>query len=451
MQLMVREKGFYRTVAAITVPIALQNLLGFSVSMADTVMLGMLGEVQLSAAAIANHLGFVFMLLSFGLGSGSSVLIAQFWGKGELDPIRAAVTVMYRAIICGSLVFTSLALFLPSQIVGIFTTDPLVIADAVKFLRIVGCSYLFMGLTTTTVTMLRAVRAVRVSIVVYGCSLVTNALLNYMLIFGNWGAPRLEIAGAAYATCTARLVEFLIAAGYLFFFEKRILYRPAMLFARKLGILSNYLRNSLPVVCNELLWGSGTAVIQIVIGRMGREFVAAASICNVLGQLVTVTLFGVANASAVIIGNTVGAGEYAKAKLYAKTLIVLSGGLGLVSTVFVLLLKGPMLMLYNISDTARVYADQIMTIYAFIVVFIAIACTLIIGVLRGGGDTRFALLIDAFFLWCVGVPLGFFAAFVLHWPVWAVYIVIKSDEILKTIFSLLRVASGRWINDVTKT
>lgn len=417
--------------------------------MADTVMLGMLGEIQLSAASIANQLGFIFMLFGFGTGSGAVVLVSQFWGKKDVDSIHKTITVMYRIMIAASLVFTVLAVFFPRAVVSVFTTDELVILEAVTFLRIVGISYLFAGIASTTVTVLRAVRTVKISIVVYICSLVINIVLNWILIFGKLGAPALGAAGAAIATCIARFFEFAISMVFMFFFENKIKYKFKMLFARKLGILRNFMKNASPVVINELLWGTGMSVVAIVVGRMGREFVAANSICSVLSQLVTIIMAGIANGSAVIIGNTVGEGKYGRAKEYSYTILALSFLFGLISSGLVLLLKNPMISLYNISPLARTYANQIMIIFSVLVVFNSVNCTTLVGILRGGGDTRFVLVVDVVFMWIISIPLGFLTGLFLGWPVWAVYIVLKSDEVLKVIASVIRVLNGNWINDVT--
>lgn len=450
LKIFVRDKAFYFQLSAIAIPIAMQNLINFGVSMADTVMLGMLGEVQLSAASIANQLGFIFLLFGFGVGSGAVVLVSQFWGKQDIGSIHKTLTVMYRAIILAALFFTVLAVFFSREVVSIFTSDKLVIADAAIFLRIVGISYIFAGIASTTISALRAVRTVNISVVVYLCSLIINVFLNWVLIFGKLGAPALGVVGAAIATCAARVAEFVIAMTFMFFFEKKIQYKFKMLFLKKLGILRNFMTNASPVVLNELLWGTGVSVVAIVIGRMGREFVAANAICSVLYQLVSVVLFGVANAAAVMTGNTIGEGKYERAKEYSRTFVVISFILGLISCGFVLLLKNPMISLYNISPLARTYANQIMTALSIVVIFISINCTVIVGILRGGGDTRFAFLIDVIFMWFISIPLGFFTGLHLGWPVWAVYIILKSDEALKVIASLIRVFASNWINDITK-
>lgn len=450
MGFFVRDKRFYKNLALIALPVAAQNMVNFAVSMADTVMVGMLGEVQLSAASIANQLGFVYMLLTFGLGSGSGVIIAQFWGKRELEPIHKTVTIMYRVLFCGALLFTSLAVFFPESVMSIFSTDKAVIAEGASYLRVVGLSYFFAGVASASVTVLRSVGQVRVSVAIYITSLLTNICFNYLFIFGKFGFPRLEIVGAAVATCIARTVEILILLVYLIRFEREICYRFRMLFMRKLNFLRDYLRTALPVIFNEILWGSGVAAIAIVIGRMGTEFTAAYSICSVLSQLVMIANYGVGNASAVIIGRTVGEGKYDTVKQYAHTFLALSILLGLVASCLVLFIKGPLLGIYNISETARTYANQIMSLYAVVVVFQAVAMVMLIGVLRAAGDTRFVFLADTAFMWGISIPLAFLTGLKLGWPVWAVYMVIKSDEVTKVAAALIRLGRGNWINDITK-
>jgi len=450
MQILVRDKSFYKMLFAIAIPVAGQNLINFAVSMADTVMVGMLGEVELSGVSNANQLGFVFMLLTFGLGSGSNVMISQYWGKGETEPIQRIMTMMYRILIAGSVLFMALALFFPRQVMLVFTPDEEVIAAGVSYLKIIGLSYLFSGIASASVIVFRSVGSVKIALTIYISSLVTNVVMNYLLIFGKYGFPALGVRGAAIATCIARVVEMLILIIYMNRFEQKIRYRLRSFFAQKLEIIRPFMRNAFPVIFNEILWGSGSAMIAVIIGQMGRQFTAANSICTVLSQLVMIAMYGIGNAGAVIVGNNVGAGKYDTVRQYTKTFFALALGLGVIGSGFVLLLKGPLLSLYNISDTAKMYANQIMTIYSVVVIFQALAMIMLIGVLRGGGDTRFVLFADVVFMWLICIPLGALFGLKLGWPVWAVYCVIKSDEALKTVVAIFRIKTDKWINDITK-
>jgi putative MATE family efflux protein len=357
---------------------------------------------------------------------------------------------MYRMVVVTSLVFAAFAYFMPAAVMSIFTTDTAVIAEGAVFMRIVGLSYPLMSCSIATLTMLRSIRAVKISVVVSLSAFLTNLLLNWMFIFGNLGAPRLGVAGAAIATCISRVIEFTVAMTYVFVVEKRLQFRPRMLF-QKIGgqILRNFAENSVPVAINELAWGTGAATIAVIIGRMGREFTAAYAITGVLSQFVTIILFAMSNAAAVITGNTVGKGDYQKAREYSVTFTILSAALGLASGGVVLLSRDFMLSLYNISDLARQYGWQIISLLALITFFQSIACTILIGVLRGGGDSRFVLLVDIVFLWLVCIPAGFFVGLYLHWPVFAVYLVIKSDEIIKVAVCVPRMLKGNWVRDLT--
>ena len=430
-------------------PLAGQNLIMVGISMADTLMVGRLGDVQLSAAALANQFGFILQLLLFGTASGGNVLIAQFWGKGDVQSIHKVMTIMYRILAMAALVFTILATGLSRQILSIFTTSGDVIEEGAAFLRIVGLGYMLNCLGASSLMALRSVGTVKISLYVYLVSLCTNVFFNWVLIFGNIGAPALGVRGAAIATVISRVVEFSIIMIFLIKRENLIRYRLRMFFARKLGVLRNFTQNSVPVIINEFLWGMGNSAIAVIIGRMGTEFTAANSISFVLVQLVTVAIFGAGNASAVIIGNTVGAGEYQLAKARSKRLIVVSLCLGVFAMLLTLALKGPMLSLYSISDTAKIYANQMMTINAFLVLLISLAVVSLLGVLRGGGDTRFVALIDVLSLWLVAIPLGFLSGHVWRWPVPAVFIILKCDELVKVLVTLPRLLRGKWVRDLT--
>ena len=449
MNLLVKDRAFYRQLTSIALPIALQNLITFGISLVDTAMVGTLGEAQLSAVSIANQVTFVFQLLSYGTGSGACVLASQYWGRKDTESIQKAMSFMYRIIILSALFFTAMAVFFPWQIIRIFITDAEVIEEGVKYLRIVGFSYLCMGISITTVNLLRAMSVVTVAFVTSACSLAVSMTLNWVLIFGNLGAPALGVEGAAISTCIARLVEVTIVCIYILAYDKKIRFRIRTLFKRKLGIAYKYFKTGFPVLINELLWGAGMAFIAVIIGHMGREFTAANTICTVLSQFVTIAIFGVAHAAAVVIGNTVGAGEYHKAKEYARTILLISFLLGLLGCAEVQLLKMPIIGFYDISPLTKEYAIQIINVYSVVVIFVALAATLLVGILRGGGDTRFVLIIDGLFLWCICIPLGFFTGLYLGWPVQMVYTVLKTDEILKAAATLIRFARGNWIYDVT--
>lgn len=443
------DRDFYRSIAAIAVPIALQNLINFGVSMMDTLMLGVLGEVQLSAASIANQMAFMFMVISFGVANGCNVLSAQHWGKGNIGEIKRIISFMFRVVFLIAMLFALLAVAAPGAVMQMFIEDPLVIEEGMVYLRIVGAGFLFSGFTNATIGVLRSMGTVRISVVIYSVSLVINVCLNYILIFGKFGAPALGIAGAATATLVARIVEAAIALVYLFRYEQKIKMRPRDLLTADSRIIRDFVLYASPVLINEILWSSGNAMISVVIGHMGREFVAANSICSVLTQLANAGIFGISNAALTIIGNTIGAGEYDRARRRAKGFLGISLVAGGCAAAIMLLMRVPLIGLYNISDTARGYAFQITAAASFLLVLQTVSMVMMMGVLRGGGDTKFVMVADVIFMWIVAIPLGALAGLVLGAPVPVVYICLKCEDMFKTGVSIHRVIGGKWVKDVT--
>ncbi|MBX7404465.1 MATE family efflux transporter [Clostridium chauvoei] len=445
-----RDKKFYRLLLSISLPIAIQNLITFAVSMIDTLMVGSLGEVQLSAVSIANNLFFILMILMFGLAGGSNIMISQYWGKGDRKTIHKILSIMYRVCIVITLIFISIAVFIPRKFMGIFTTDLAVIEAGSSYLRIICIGYLFYAITNCTIMILRSVKTVKISIIVYSTSLIINAFFNWVLIFGNLGMPELGIKGAAIATVLARISEFLIVLVFMSIFEDKIILKLRYFKIVDKIILKDYISICTPVLCNEFLWSIGASMLSVVVGRMGTEVVAANSINGVAHQFVTVFIFGLSNAASVIIGNTIGEGKKEKAKEYAFTIGIFSIFMGLMASGIVYIIRPIVVDFYNVSEITKNIAMEIMKVTSIIVVFQALGVNLMMGVLRGGGDAKFVLVNDIIFMWLFAIPVGFIAAFVLKLPVTIVFLVLKSDEILKSIVSVFRVLSGKWVTDVTR-
>ncbi|MBC8536251.1 MATE family efflux transporter [Feifania hominis] len=446
-----RDRSFYRNMIAIAVPIALQNLISFGVSMMDTVMVGQLGQTQLSASALANQPGFVFNVMTFGIGSGAAVLIAQYWGKKDMERIRHIFAIALRIAFCCSVILSALVLGFPGQIMRIFTPSEAVIAEGVRYLRVIGFTYLFFGVANTLMMTLRSIEVVRISVAVTSTSFVLNVILNYCLIFGKFGFPALGITGAAIATLCARISEFVIIVGYIAFFDKKLHLRFRDLFVRDRELSADFRRHGLPVVVNETLWSLAVAVQSMILGRLGDDAVAANSIVSVVQQFVNVFIFGISNASAVIVGKTIGEGRHDKLKEYVRTFQVFFLIIGACACGLMLLLKNPIINLYNVPDSTKALASQFMIVMSVIMFSISYTSPSLVGILRGGGDTRFVLMVDLIFMWAISVPFGAIAGLVLHFPAPLVFLCLKIDEPVKMIVSSVRIRSGKWIRDVTRT
>lgn len=445
-----KDRKFYKLLLSISLPIAMQNLITFAVSMIDTMMVGSLGEVQLSAVAIANNLFFVLMILMFGLAGGSNIMISQYFGKGDKKSIHKILSIMYRACIAITIIFIAIAVFIPKQFMSIFTTDMAVIEAGASYLRIICIGYIFYSMTNCTIMMLRSVKTVRISIVVYSISLIVNAFFNWVLIFGNLGAPSLGIKGAAIATVIARIVESIIVLTFMVYYEDKIRLKLKHLLKVDKLMLKDYISVCTPVLFNELLWSTGASMISVVVGRLGTDIVAANSINTVAHQFVTVFIFGLSNAAAVIIGNTIGEGKKEKAIEYAFTIGVFSVAMGIMAGIIVYMIRPIVVDFYNVSETTKNVAMEIMGVTSIIVIFQSLGVNMMMGVLRGGGDAKFVLFNDIVFMWLVAIPGGFLAAFIFELPIAIVFFIIKSDEVLKSIVSIFRVGSGKWVRDVTR-
>lgn len=443
------KKVFYRSMLAIAIPIAMQNLITVGVQMADTVMLGALGEIELSASSLANQLFFIFTLAMYGTAGGANVLVAQFWGKKDQVSIQKVLSYTYWVVIALSALMIILSLLVPEFIMSIFTTDQAVINQGVSYLRIVSLSYFFFGFTTITGNILRGVQSVQISLWASVVSLFVNVFFNWVFIFGNLGSPALSVAGAAIATTIARIVECAIVMIYLLRYDEKIKYRMHYILHLDKGLRSSFIRNCTPVTCNELLWSTGFTMLTVVIGHMGTSIVAANSIYNVVVQLVSVMGKGLSSAAAVLVGSAIGAKKQKELPLIISSLQRIAIMAGIISMVFVLILIPIMPQFYNISEETKQNLFQIMVSGAVLQAFMPISFVNMVGILRGGGDAKFVLINDIMYMWTICLPLGYLAGLVFHLPIWLVFTILRFDDVIKVFTSQYRIKSGKWIVDVT--
>lgn len=450
MSPLVKNKNFYFTLISIVLPIAGQNLITFTVGMADTIMLGKLGEVVLSAASLAGQYFFVLMIAGFGIASASTVFASQYWGRGDTESIKKIMAIMLRTVFVLSLLFTLVARFFPELIMSCYSPDPEVIKAGSDYLKILCYGFIPFSVTSTLLIILRSVHTVKISLLVYFSSLVVNVFFNWVLIFGNLGFPEMGIRGAALATVLARICELAIMLIFYAFFEKKIHFHFKDVFAPVGEHLKAFIKTGSPVIANEMIWALGTSVLAAIIGNLDTDFVAANSIANVVWQFVSVFIMGLGNATAVVIGNAVGCGEHPKyIKQKANTVIIIAFVIGLISAGLMLLVRPIAIDFYEVKESTKELAWALLNSYAIIVVFQSLSMQYIVGILRGGGDTRFAMLADTGFLWFVSLPLGYIAGFKLGWAPPLVYLVLKSDEILKVIACTWRVQCTKWVKNVT--
>lgn len=440
----------FKMILTIAVPIALQNLLSSLTQMMDTIMLGELGDIQLTASSLANQVFFVFSIFIFGVTGGACILTSQYWGKQELEPIKVIMATVMRLVTIVSIVLTAVIYLFPTQIMQLFSSDPEVIAAGVDYLLILAPIYLFFGISNTLTALFRSIEVVRLAVIANAIALVTNIGLNYILIFGKFGAPRLELKGAAYATVAARFLELLVVVFYIFFKDKKLHLTFKCLLRRDKLLTADLRKYCTPVICNELAWAIGITLQAALFGHMSTIAVSANTIIGVVQNLATLVIFGVANATGVIIGKTIGEGNVELAKKRGRTIELFAILLGALSAILIFLCRDVMVDFYNVAEETRILAKQMLVITAIVVFFVSTSGICIVGVLRGGGDAKFSLFIEIIALWLFSVPLGYIAGLGLHWPILAVYALFKSDEIVKAILCWIRLAGDKWIRVVTR-
>ena len=460
MQFFVKDREFYSKLINIAIPISLQSLVMFGVNTTDTVMVGSLGEASIAGVALANQFSFLYQITCFGIAGGMGVLSAQFWGKKDSRSIAAGLSIILKIALFFGLFFLAAALFIPEAIMSIYTPDASVVVEGASYLRWLSAGFFFLGLTTMISSTLRSVGIVKLTLLTNCVALVLNIFINWVFIFGNLGAPQMGTAGAALATSVCRIVEFLIVAYYLLVRDDRISFKLRDLLGWNSTIFKNYSKNGVPVIVSDIFLGLGGNLVSIVLGRMGVAVMSASSIANTIYQLTSVFLMGVSNASGVITGNTVGSGDYEKAKAYAKTFLslafcisifaifVIQGVKNIVFQEFVI--GGNVVQVFNVEDSTKEIASQLINTLSVLAVFMTISNVLTKGILRAGGDTKFLMIADVLFLWVVSVPLGFFTGLYLQLPPYIVLFCLRIDEVIKSVWCLFRFFSWKWIRNVAE-
>lgn len=448
MQIFVKDKEFYKKVVTIALPVTLQSLINIGINMADTIMLGYFGESQLSASSLANQFLSLFHILCMGIGGGAAVMTAQYWGKRDILSLKKVITLMHRIVFTVATFFMIITLLFPEQIMRIYTPNPELIEKGKEYFSYMAFTYLFLGLSLTSTIVLRSFGAVNIPLYSSLFSLIINVFLNWVFIFGKLGAPRMEIAGAALATLIARIFEFAFICGYLFFFDNKVKYRIKDITMQCKSIISEYFTYSVPVIISDMLLALGNNAVAIVMGRIGSNFVSANAIASVVVHFTTVANHGLANASGIITGNTLGEGEEDKAYRQGVTFFVLSGIIGCIASIIIMIISPYVIGLYNITSETVAIAKELMIAVAINVIFASIASVMTKGVLRGGGDTKFLMVADILFLWIASVPLGILTGLVFRMSPFIIYTALRIDAVIKSLWCIKRLVSKKWIRRI---
>ena len=443
-------KNFYKQVCLLIIPMALQNLINVGVQAADVFMLGRVGEKVLSGASLAGQIQFIMTLILFGTTSGATVLTAQYWGKKDTRTIEKILGMGMLIGIGGALAFALAAELIPETLLRIYTNDPEVIAEGAKYLRIVALSYVIMAATQVYLYIMRSIERVVIATVVYGASLIVNIIVNAVLIFGLIGFPKMGIEGAAIGTLISRILGLMIVIWYAKFRNKVVRFHLSDMWNIDKVLLKDFLFYATTVILNELVWGMGSSANTAVIGHLGSAAVAANSVVQVVRELSTVVVFGVSNATAIYLGKTIGERQYELAKAYGRRFAVLSVITGFIAAGIILVSAPAVSRFMTLSPEAKSYLMFMFFVMSYFALCQAINTTLVVGVFRSGGDTRFGLRLDATTMWCCSILLGAIAAFVFRASVPVVYALLMSDEVIKVPITVKRFLGYKWIKNVTR-
>ena len=447
---MVREKAFYKTLLMIALPVAFQSLISLSVNMMDNIMVGSLGEIKMSGVALANQVTVFLTFFIRGASGGASVLISQYWGKKDMTRIKSVFGIVFQLSLLTTTIAAIMIHTFPGAVMSVFTNDPRIIAEGMQFIQIVCFSYVLYSITDTMVGMLRCVEVVKVSLYIAILTLVVNTFFNYALIFGHFGFPQMGIRGSATATVIARGCELLFILSYVFLVDKRLQLKVIDLFKVEKQLYADFFRYGLPILLGDLQWGLVGAFKSTIIGRLGPTMVAANSMTEVVLSLGAIFTAGLANAATVVIGKTVGTGDFKRTREYSNTIQIIFVGVGVVMMALVFSMRWLPLSLYSVSVETKQLAMTLLAIGAVTMIGTTYHAACFTGINRGAGDGKFVFKVDMVCGWLIVLPLMALAAFVFRWPLPVVFLCSRIDQCFKWIIAYFRLRGNKWIRNVTR-
>ena len=445
-----RDKSFYKTLFHLMIVVALQNLVAYSVNMADNIMLGAYDQTALSGAATVNQIFFMVQQVTLSIGEALVVLGSQYWGQKRTEPIcRLTGIALKLGVICGIIILIAVTVA-PVPILHIFTDDPAIVAAGMDYLGIIKYTFVLFIITNVFMAALRCVETVNISFYISVVSLLVDVAINYCLIFGKFGCPELGIRGAAIGTLAARIVELLIVVLYAAFKDKKLqLFKNKFLKFDK-DLRRDYRKIAVPVILSQILWAVSVPMQTAILGHLSSDAIAANSVATTFYQYLKVVVQAMCSATAVMVGSTIGRGDMRRIKSDARTLECIDLLIGIILGVLLFSLRNFLLSFYNLSDTATTLSIQLIIVLSLVMVGMSYQMPVSMGIIRGGGDARFTMIMNLVSTWAIVMPLSFMSAFWWKWPVVAVVIMIQSDQIFKCLPTFIRLRSYKWIKKLTR-
>lgn len=445
------DKNFYRNLFSMLVIVALQNVIAYSVNMADNIMLGAYRQEALSGAAVVNQVFFIVQQATIAIGDGLIVISSQYWGQHRTEPIRRVTGLVLRYTIAAGLGLILVCTFLGDPILRIFTSDPVILPQAHAYLSIVKYTFLLFMVTQVLLAALRSVETVKIAFVNSCVSLVLNILINSTLIYGRFGFPEMGVTGAAIGTITSRTVELLIVLVYLWKKDEKLkLFREPGLREISPELKADYMKNARPILVGSLIWSISIPMQTAVLGHLSSDAIAANSVATTFYQYMKVIIVAISSVSAVLMGKSIGTGNLSRVRSDARTLSVIDLGIGIVLGAILFFTRKPLLAYYALNPTASALADQLIVIMSLVMVGMSYQMPVSGGILKGSGDSKFTMNMNLISTWLIVTPLSFAAAFWWKWPIAAVVLCLQSDQIFKCVPVFLRFRSYKWIHKLTR-
>ena len=439
------SKSFYKSLVKVVGPIAAQNLISAAVSSADVIMLGFVGQTAIAASSLAGQIMFIMIMIATGLSSGLVMLAAQYWGKNDVKSIQILHGTALRISASAGLIFSVATMLAPKALMHIFTTDAALIETGASYLRAVSLSYICFSISQIYQAGFKSIERVKIVTIITTVALLLNIVLNAVFIF----ALKMGIVGVGIATTIARIIELIFCMIYAST-QKDVRFKITNIFSYNRVLNLDFIKFSLPALGNELVWGAGFSMYTVILGHLGEDIVAANSVVNIIRQLATVLCFGMAYGGAVVLGKTMGSGDLALAERNAKRLIFSTILTGAAGSVLLLCCYPIMPLLAQLTDTAAHYRNILMFINAASIFGASVNTVLICGIFRAGGDAKFGFIMDCISMWCVSVPLGLLAAFVLKLPPLWVYFILYLDEFEKMPVVIIHYSKKKWLRNITR-
>ena len=443
------SREFYVRLFKIAIPVILQSVITTGVNLVDNIMLGQLTESALSASTQANQFISLFTFAMMGISMGASVLSSRFYGAGDNSSLRKVIAVALQfGLLLGTL-FTLVNVLFPRQIISLYFqgTEAEIISEGVSYLLWSTPTFLLMSISLACTNIMRSAGLTHVPLIASASAFGINIGANYVFIFGHFGAPAMGVAGAALGTVIARVVETTIILT-AFFRSSALNFHPKDMLLNAKDMLPEFIRISMPVMLSDTLLGLGDNVLAIVMGQIGAGFVSANAITNVIQRVSTIFITGLSFSSCFLTGQVLGERRVKDAQRQGYTYLIVGLLIGMLASAIIEIIAGPVVNAYNISTETKEIAFELMNAVSVIIIFRATNSILTKGVLRGGGDTKFLLVADMTTMWFLAVPLGALAGLVLHLPAFWIYVFLHCDQIVKAIWSIFRLRSGKWIKKV---